>query len=80
MITHRGFYDESLEFIHLDEKIQLVASMAPSSTVGRHELSTRFTANVRILFIEYPNAEELSLIYAEYARAILQQRGKMQAA
>jgi dynein heavy chain 2, cytosolic len=54
MITHQGFYDDSLEFVYLDEKIQIIASMAPCSTVGRHELSTRFTANVRIHYISYP--------------------------
>lgn len=46
--------------------------MAPSSTVGRHELATRFTANVRILYVDYPSAEELQSVYAEYARAIFQ--------
>ena len=55
MITHRGFYDDKLEFVFLDEKIQIVASMAPHTTIGRHELSTRFTANVRIYFIEQPS-------------------------
>ena len=43
----------------MDEKIQIVASMAPASTIGRHDLSTRFTANVRILYIDYPSKEEL---------------------
>lgn len=33
--------------------------MAPASTLGRHDLSTRFTANVKILFIDYPNKNEL---------------------
>jgi dynein heavy chain 2, cytosolic len=59
LITHRGYYDESLEFIHIDEKIHIVASMNPGSTLGRYELSSRFTANVRILYISYPTAEEL---------------------
>lgn len=54
MISHRGYYDESLEFIYLDEKIQVVASMASSTTVGRHDLSSRFTANVRVLTVDYP--------------------------
>jgi dynein heavy chain 2 len=39
--------------------------MAPASTIGRHELSTRFTANVRIHFIEYPTIEELKSVYSE---------------
>ena len=44
--------------------------MAPASTIGRHDLSTRFTANVRILSIDYPSNEELINIYTEYTRAI----------
>lgn len=59
IIAHRGFYDENLEFVYLDEKIQIIASMNPASTIGRHELSTRFTAKVRILFLDYPSGEEL---------------------
>jgi dynein heavy chain 2 len=33
--------------------------MNPPSTIGRHQLSTRFTANVRIYYIESPSNEEL---------------------
>jgi dynein heavy chain 2 len=52
VISHKGFYDPiSLEFVHLDDKIQIVASMLPSTFIGRHELSPRFTAIVRILSI-----------------------------
>ena len=46
-VMHKGFYDEDLEFAHL-ENIQIVCSMAPSSTLGRNPVSTRFTANVRV--------------------------------
>jgi len=42
--------------------------MAPGSTIGRHQLATRFTANVRIHFIDYPNPEELGMIYTEYIK------------
>ncbi|KAL4440929.1 hypothetical protein ABPG74_009342 [Tetrahymena malaccensis] len=72
IITHKGYYDEQLEFVYLDEKIQIVASMAPSSTIGRHEISTRFTANARIHYISYPSKEELMHTYTEYSRAIFQ--------
>ena len=41
------------------DKIKIIASMAPTSTIGRHSLSTRFTANVNIITITYPNKEEL---------------------
>ena len=79
IIAHRGFYDENLEFIYLDEKIQIIASMNPASTIGRHELSTRFTAKVRILFIEYPNNEELLSIYTGYFQGIFEKEAKLKA-
>jgi len=41
-IAHGGFYDDTLEFIHLAD-IQIVASINPGSTLGRQALSTRFT-------------------------------------
>jgi dynein heavy chain 2 len=62
---HAGFYDEHREFIGVD-KLQLVASMNPSSTVGRHVLSTRFTAIVRLGFVDYPDGRELQTIYTSY--------------
>ena len=48
--------------------------MNPSNTLGRHKLSTRFTSIVRICSINYPNEEQLQLIYANYLQAILQQQ------
>lgn len=53
------------------ERIQIVASMNPSSTIGRHKISTRFTANVRICYMEYPTNEELTPVYSEFIRTIL---------
>jgi len=64
VICHKGFYDHNLEFIHLDPKIQFIASMNPSSTIGRYELSSRFTANVRISYMNHPTNEELCYIYS----------------
>ena len=72
IITHRGFYDENLEFVYLDEKIQIVASMNPPGTIGRFPLSTRFTAIVRIAYVDYPTQNELSIIYVEYIKGVLQ--------
>lgn len=43
LVTFRGFYDSSLEFLRL-EGVQVVASMNPATTVGRHPLSTRSLA------------------------------------
>jgi dynein heavy chain 2 len=48
--------------------------MNPSNTLGRHKLSTRFTSIVRICSINYPNEEQLQIIYANYLQAILQQQ------
>lgn len=79
IIAHRGFYDENLEFIYLDEKIQIIASMNPASTIGRHELSTRFTAKVRILYIDYPTNEELLQIYTGFLLGIFDKEAKLKA-
>jgi dynein heavy chain 2 len=45
--------------------------MNPSSTIGRHKISTRFTANVRIAYMEYPTNEELAPVYTEFFKTIL---------
>lgn len=45
--------------------------MNPSTTIGRHKISTRFTANVRIAYAEYPTPEELLPVYAEFMKTIL---------
>ncbi|CAF2056597.1 unnamed protein product [Rotaria magnacalcarata] len=71
ILTYNGFYDDNLEFVNL-ENIQIVGSMNPSNTLGRHKLSTRFTSIVRICSINYPNEEQLQTIYANYLRPILQ--------
>jgi len=47
--------------------------MAPASTIGRYPLSTRFTANVKVIFVDYPSQEELANIYQEFSAAILSQ-------
>ena len=63
MLTHHGFYDENLEFVSLDARIQIVATLNPVISFGRYKLSTRFTANVRILSIDIPSLKELGKIY-----------------
>ena len=45
--------------------------MNPSSTIGRHRISTRFTANVRICYMEYPTNEELVPVYGEFMKVVL---------
>jgi dynein heavy chain 2 len=69
-VMHKGFYDDDLEFVTL-EHVQIVSSIAPSSTLGRHRLATRFTAIVRVCSIEYPTGEELQEVYTQIASAAL---------
>lgn len=66
-----GFYDENLEFLHI-EKVHIVCTMNPATTVGRHKLSTRFTAIVRIAFMDYPESSELVTVYGAYLQAAFQ--------
>jgi dynein heavy chain 2 len=69
--SHRGFYDENLDFTQIDQNIQFLVSMNPSSDVGRHEISTRLTANMRILSIDYPSMEDMKTILKDLAMGIL---------
>lgn len=39
--------------------------MNPASTVGRHALSTRFTALARIAYMTYPDKDQLQTIYSQ---------------
>lgn len=45
---------------------QLVASMNAATTVGRHPLSSRFTATVRIGVLDYPDGSELCSVYSAF--------------
>ncbi|TMW62553.1 hypothetical protein Poli38472_005171 [Pythium oligandrum] len=69
LITFNGFYDQHLEFLGI-EKVQIVASMNAATTVGRHQLSTRFTAIVKVAYMDYPSSEELQVVYATFLEAV----------
>ena len=43
--------------------------MNAATTVGRHPLSTRFTAIVRVAYVEYPSAAELVTVYSTFLSA-----------
>jgi len=80
LITFSGFYDQNLEFLHI-ERIQIVCSMNPATTVGRWPLSTRFTAIVRVGILDYPEASELVNVYDTLLGAAfeeLQEQGKLE--
>lgn len=69
LLTFNGFYDANLEFLGL-EKVQIVASMNAATTVGRHPLSTRFTAIVKVAAMDYPSSEELAVVYSTFLEAV----------
>ncbi|CAL8361611.1 unnamed protein product [Merluccius merluccius] len=71
VLTYQGFYDENLEWVGL-ENIQIVASMSTGGAVGRHALTPRFSSIVRICTIDYPEREELQIIYSVYLQPVLQ--------
>ena len=64
VVMHNNFHDDDLEFVQL-EHVQIVSSMAPASTLGRHPLATRLTANLRVCAISYPTMEELIEVYSQ---------------
>jgi dynein heavy chain 2 len=57
--------------VHL-ERIQIVCSMNPSSTVGRHQLTTRFTSLMRVFYMAYPSREQLQVIYSAYVEGVFE--------
>ncbi|XP_071951365.1 cytoplasmic dynein 2 heavy chain 1-like isoform X2 [Antedon mediterranea] len=72
VLTYKGFYDTNLEWVGL-EGVQIVASMNAGHTVGRHQLTSRFTSIVRICCIGYADQDQLQSIYSAYLRPVLHQ-------
>ena len=72
LVTYNGYYDDSLEFITL-ERIQIVCTMNPETTVGRHALTTRLTAVVRLGFMSFPDRDQLTDVYARMLVPILKE-------
>jgi dynein heavy chain 2 len=70
LITHRGFYNDDLEWLTI-ERVQIVAQMNGVPSVGRHSLSTRLTSIVRIASINYSDKIQLGAVYTCYLRSIL---------
>ncbi|KAI9332693.1 dynein heavy chain and region D6 of dynein motor-domain-containing protein [Obelidium mucronatum] len=70
LITYHGFYDTNLEWVGI-ENVQVVASMTPSTRIGRSPLSTRFTSIVRQYYISYTDKEQLINIYRILAKPVL---------
>lgn len=65
----QGYYDDNLDFIRI-ERVQIVGTMTPPGSVGRHALSTRFTALTRIMHVGSPDKENLTTIYTSTASKV----------
>ncbi|XP_047109239.1 cytoplasmic dynein 2 heavy chain 1 [Schistocerca piceifrons] len=65
ILTYKGFYDDNLEWVGL-EQVHVVASLVGGIDAGRHPLSPRFTSVIRIHIISYPAKEDLKSIYGIY--------------
>jgi len=70
LLSHGGYYDENLEFIHV-QRVQIIGCMSPPSTVGRHALSTRFTARVRVACLAHPDISSLQSVYTSIIEKVL---------
>ncbi|EFC42807.1 cytoplasmic dynein [Naegleria gruberi] len=70
LITYNGYYDDELKWVGL-ERIQIVCSMNPATTVGRYELTTRFTSIVRIAYMSYTDKQQLKQIVFTYLKCAL---------
>ncbi|KAF4663535.1 Cytoplasmic dynein 2 heavy chain 1 [Perkinsus olseni] len=64
MVSYAGFHDEDLEWVAL-ESIQFISTMAPSSALGRHTISKRFTSAMCQAWVASPSREDLSSIYSQ---------------
>lgn len=70
IVTYQGFYNSKLDWIGIDN-IQVVGSMSPSTTMGRTPLSTRLSSNMRVLFMDHMEKEQLQSVYNAYLTPIL---------
>ncbi len=70
LISHEGFHDDALDWVGV-EGLQIIACMSPSSTLGRHPLSSRFTSVVRTVYIDSPTPEHLQQVYTGYFASLL---------
>lgn len=69
-MTYNGFYDNNLDWVGL-EGIQIIGSINPGGSLGRHSLSTRLTAIVRLCCIDYPTTDQLQAVYGAYLQPVI---------
>ncbi|XP_064481252.1 cytoplasmic dynein 2 heavy chain 1-like [Ornithodoros turicata] len=70
VVNYEGFYDQDLVWVNL-EGIQIVCSLSLGNSIGRHQLSTRFTSVVQVVSLDYPEREQLVSICSAYLRPAL---------
>ncbi|KAK7197103.1 dynein heavy chain [Novymonas esmeraldas] len=71
LILYNGFYDADLEWVMV-ERVQIVGSMNPPGSMGRHPVAPRFLAITSVLAVSYPSKEALQQVYSEFLRVMLQ--------
>ncbi|ORC91608.1 putative dynein heavy chain [Trypanosoma theileri] len=70
LFMYNGFYNSDLEWIGI-EKIQFVASMDPTISAGRYEVTPRLLSIVSIVYMTYPSRSGILQIYTSYFSALL---------
>ncbi|KAG5468467.1 hypothetical protein LSCM1_02447 [Leishmania martiniquensis] len=71
LILYDGFYDTDLEWVTV-ERVQIVGSMNPPGSMGRHPVAPRFLAITSVLSVSYPSKEALQQVYSEFLKVMLQ--------
>ncbi|KAG5491847.1 hypothetical protein JIQ42_01756 [Leishmania sp. Namibia] len=71
LILYNGFYDADLEWVTV-ERVQIVGSMNPPGSMGRHPVAPRFLAITSVLSISYPSKEALQQVYSQFLKVMLQ--------
>ncbi|VDD87206.1 unnamed protein product [Enterobius vermicularis] len=71
LLTYRGYYDENLEWIFI-ENVQFVLSVSLSRTASSSHLPHRFKTLLRICHIEFPSEQDLMTVYSSYLSSVLQ--------
>ncbi|KAG5494148.1 hypothetical protein JKF63_01983 [Porcisia hertigi] len=71
LTLYNGFYDTDLEWVMV-ERVQIVGSMNPPGSMGRHPVSSRFLAITSVLGLSYPSKEALQQVYTEFLNVMIQ--------
>lgn len=71
LLTYKGFYDRSLEWVAI-ENVQVVCTMNPAGSLGRHHPSTRFTSIVRLFHVSYTDQAQQMTIYKNILQSVLE--------